>query len=266
VDNDSVTRFNARAGVLGVAICLALAGLAAAAVIQKEDLRITVLSQIQPFKLPRTGTAPIAVFVAGHIATPSGATPPQLQEMTVKVNRHGLLQSRGLPTCTLPKVQPASTERALSQCGDALVGSGRFWATIVVPDQRPYPTRGRLLIFNGRVAGKPVLFAHIYTQNPFATSFVITFAIKRIHKGPYGTELSASLPAALGTWGFVDRIKLTLRRKYDYRGRQLSYFNAGCPAPKGTSSASFPLALASFSFAEEKQLTLDVQKSCRVAE
>jgi hypothetical protein len=252
--------------VLGVAICLAVAGIAAAAVIQSKGLRITVLSQIQPFKLPRTGTAPIAVFIAGHIATPSGATPPQLQTMTVKVNRHGLLQSKGLPTCTLNRVQPASTGRALSQCGDALVGSGRFWATIVLPDQRPYPTRGRLLVFNGRVAGKPVLFAHIYTQNPFATSFVITFAIKHIHKDPYGTELSASLPQALGSWGFVDRIKLTLRRKYTVGGEQRSYFNAGCPAPSGTKATTFPLAVASFSFAEGKQLTLGVNKSCRVAE
>jgi hypothetical protein len=253
-----------------IALALTLAGGAAltatAAVIQQGNLRITVLSQIQPYKLPRATTAPIAVFIAGHIATPSGAVPPQLQKMTVKVNRHGLLQSVGLPTCTLPQVQPASTQRALSQCADALVGSGRFWATIVLPDQRPYPTRGRLLVFNGSKGGKPVLFAHIYTTIPFATSFVITFAIQRIHRGPYGTELSASLPQALGTWGFVDRIKLTLRRKYSYRGKQRSYFNAGCPAPAGTRATAFPLALASFSFAEAKEVSLSVTKSCGVSE
>ena len=62
--------------------------------------------------------------------------------MTVQVNSHGLLQSKGLPTCRPPQIQPASTERALAQCGDALVGSGKFWATVVFPDQRPYPTRG----------------------------------------------------------------------------------------------------------------------------
>jgi len=256
-----------RAGALAL-IALAAAGssLASGAVVQQDDLRITVQSQILPFKLPRTTTAPIAVFIAGHIASPSGATPPQLQKMSVKVNRHGLLQSKGLPTCSLPEVQPATTQRALSQCADALVGSGRFWATIVLPDQRPYPTRGRLLVFNGRVKGKAVLFAHIYTQIPFASSFVITFAIKHISQGPYGTELSASLPQALGSWGFVDRIKLTLKRKYTYRGKQRSYFNAGCPAPSGTMATSFPLALASFEFAQGKRLTLGVDKSCRVAE
>ena len=251
---------------IALALALLTAAAAAAAVIQDGNLRITVQSQIQPYKLPRTETAPIAVFISGHIATPSGEVPPQLQRMSVKVNRHGLLQSVGLPTCALPQIQPGSTQRALENCSDALVGSGRFWASIVLPDQRPYPTRGKLLIFNGKRAGKPVLFAHIYTTIPFATSFVITFAIRHIHKGPYGTELSASLPQALGTWGFVDRIKLTLRRKYSYQGKQRSYFNAGCPAPKGTRVTVFPLALASFEFAEAGEVSLSVSKSCGVAE
>jgi hypothetical protein len=247
-------------------LAIAGAGAATAAVIQQGNLRITVLAQLQPYKLPRTGSAPIAIFIAGHVATPSGATPPQLQKMTVKVNRHGLLQSAGLPICRLPQIQPGSSERALTNCSDALVGSGRFWASVVFPDQRPYPSRGKLLIFNGRRAGKPVLFAHIYTTQPFATSFVITFAIQRIADGPYGTELSASLPQALGSWGFVDRIKLTLRRKYTYKGKQRSYFNAGCPAPAGTKVTAFPLALASFEFAESREVSLGVSKSCMVKE
>ena len=256
-----------QAAALALSI-LALTGISAAsaATIQQENLRISVFAQIQPYKLPRATTAPIAVFVAGHIATPSGAVPPQLQKMTVKVNRHGLLQSQGLATCTLVEIKTASSARALSQCQDALVGSGRFWASIVLPDQRPYPTRGRLLIFNGKRAGKPVLFVHIYTTQPFATSFVITFAIKHIAKGPYGTALSASLPQALGSWGFVNRIKLTLRRRYSYRGRKLSYFNASCPAPRGTRATSFPLALASFGFAETTTIDLEVSKSCGIKE
>lgn len=237
-----------------------------AAVVQDGNLRVTVLSQIQPFKLPRQGTAPIAVFIAGHIATRDGEVPPQLQTMTVDVNRHGLLQSRGLPTCGYAQIKTSSTERALTNCGDALVGSGRFWASVVFPAQRPYPTRGRLLVFNGRRGGEPVLFAHIYTTIPFSTSFVITFYIHHVDKGPYGTELTASFPSALGSWGFVDRIKLTLRRKYAVAGRQLSYFNAGCPAPAGTRSASFPLARADFTFAGGQQIGLGVEKSCRVSE
>jgi hypothetical protein len=252
-------------GAAAIAAALFITALATGAVIQEANLRITVLSQILPYKLPRNATAPIAVFISGHVGSVDGTTPPQLQRMDVKVNRHGLLQSKGLPRCAPQQIEAVSSEQALANCGAALIGSGRFWATIVLPDQRPYPTRGRLLVFNGRSKGRPALFAHIYTTNPFATSFVIAFAIKKISKGPYGTELSASLPQALGSWGFVDRIKLTLRRKYQYRGTQRSYFNAACPAPKGTSRASFSLALASFYFKEQKPISLTVPKSCGVA-
>ncbi len=215
-----------RAGGLATLVALLCAGtLAHASVVQEGNLRITVLSQILPYKLPRHGVAPIAVFVSGHLSAPHGGIPSQLQEMTVQVNKHGLLQSRGLPTCPLPKLQPASTERAMASCGDALIGSGQFWAHIVLPDQGAYPTHGRLLIFNGRQAGKPVIFTHIFTANPFFSSFVI-----------------------------------------DYRGRQLSYFNAGCPAPEGSKRTVFPLALASFDFADGSELGAKVEKACAVKE
>ena len=188
------------------------------------------------------------------------------QRMKFEVNRHGLLQSKGLPVCQIPEVQPASTERALANCGDAVIGSGQFWANIVLPDQGAYRTQGRLLIFNGRKNGRPVLLAHIFTSHPFNSSFVIVFSIQHISKGPYGTELRASLPQALGSWGYLDRIKLTLRRKYTYRGKQLSYFNAGCPAAKGAKRAAFPLAYAEFFFAGRKPLGATVNKTCGVAE
>jgi hypothetical protein len=256
-------RTAAKAGAL-LAALLAVGGIASATVIQHGNLRVTLLAQVEPPKLPRKTPAPIAVFLSGHVASVDGTVPPQLQRMTIRVNRHGLLQSKGLPHCSLSQIQPGSTAHALEECSDALVGSGRFWASIVLPDQRPYPTRGRLLVFNGREDGKPVVFAHIYTAQPFNSSFVIAFGIEHIHQGAYGTELSASLPQALGEWGFVDRIKLTLRRKYRYLGKQRSYFNAACPAPPGVKFASFRLAVASFYFAGGERISAAVDKSCQV--
>lgn len=249
------------------AATLTAAAAASAATIQQGDLRITVLAQLKPYKLPRVGVAPIAVFVAGHLQSARGGIPPQLRRLTIRVNRHGLLQSRGLAVCEAHRIEPASDERAMENCGDALIGSGRFWANIVLPDQGAYRTQGRLLIFNGRdKADRPQVLAHIYTTHPFVSSFLIPFSLRHVAKGPYGTELRASLPEALGSWGYLDRIKLTLRRKYAYRGRQLSYFNAGCPAPRGARRGSFPLAYAQFRFAGREPLGATVQKTCGVAQ
>jgi hypothetical protein len=176
------------------------------------------------------------------------------------------LQSKGLPTCGVDQIQPASTERALEVCGPAVIGSGQFWAHIVLAGQAPYPSHGRLLIFNGKRKGKPALLAHIYTSNPFNASFVVAFSIRRISQGSYGTELSASFPEALGDWGYVDRIKLTLKRKYRFQGKELSYFNAGCPAPGNSKRTVFPLAYVTFSFAGRPDMGASVNKSCGVKE
>ena len=189
-----------RVAAAAATLLLALAGATTAATIQDGGLRITVLSQVQPYKLPRHGTAPIAVFVGGPLKNATGGIPPQLNRLDVKVNRHGLLQSEGLPACGIDQIQPASTERALEACGPAVIGSGQFWAHIVLAGQAPYPTHGRLLIFNGKKKGKPALLAHIYTSNPFNASFVVPFTIREIHQGPYGTD-SSLLPRRPGQLG-----------------------------------------------------------------
>jgi hypothetical protein len=257
----------AKAGaLLSGALLLIGAAIASGTVLQAGGLRITVLSQVQPYKLPRHKPAPIAIFVSGHLANAKGGIPPQLQRLTVRVNRHGLFQSKGLPVCRIPEIQPSADDLALERCGDAIIGSGQFWANIVLPDQGAYRTQGRLLIFNGREGNKPLLLAHIYSTHPFATSFVIPFVIRHIHKGPYGTEFSASFPQALGEWGYLDRIKLTLKRKYSYGGQELSYFNAACPAPGHAKRTSYPLAYAEFAFAGRAPLAATVSKTCAVKE
>ncbi|HWO83551.1 MAG TPA: hypothetical protein VNM38_07160 [Solirubrobacterales bacterium] len=259
------TRFR-RIAVAGLAATVVTAVSAGAVVIQTQGVRITALAQVMPYKLPREGTAPVAVFVAGHLENPDGGVPPQLQRMRIRVNRHGLLQSRGLPVCPVGRIVAISTQSALAACKSALIGSGQFWANIVFDGQPPYPTQGRLLIFNGRQDGKPAVLAQIFTKIPFNSSFVIAFRLRKIDKGPYGTELSASLPQALGSWGYLNRIKLTLRRQYTYKGKRLSYFNAGCPAPGGAKRTAFPLAHVSFSFAGKKEIGAAVTKSCGVKE
>jgi len=252
----------------GLAVALALVGLVAvpalAVVIQQGQLRVMISARLQPFKLPRTGTAPVDVFIAGHIASTDGPTPPQLRRMDILLNHHGRIDPGALPRCHLRQIATATNQQALERCGRALVGAGHFWASIVLPSQRSYHTTGRLLVFNGVQAGRPYLFAHIYTAIPFPSSFAVSFSIRHVHRGPYGTELSASLPEALGDWGYVNRIKMTVgRARNAERG---SYISAGCPAPKDTRIASFSLALVEFHFAGGKQMRASLNQPCAVRE
>jgi hypothetical protein len=186
--------------------------------------------------------------------------------MTIYVNRHGVLDTGAVPLCPVDRIRPATTDEALTRCGSSLVGSGHFWASVVLPDQPAYHTTGRLLAFNGLSHGRPAVLAQIYTTLPFPSSFVVPFAITRLAKGRYGTRLSAELPAALGEWGFVNRIKMTIGRAVQRRGAKRSFLNASCPAPRGTRTAVFPLALAEFAFAGGQSLHATVSKSCGVQE
>ncbi len=232
--------------------------------VQKGNLRVSMSGRISPTALPRTGAAPVSVFVGGQISTTNGAELPQLKGLRIEFNRGGRLEDRGLPVCPLQQIKIASSARALSACRSALVGSGSFEANIVLRGQEPYPTTGRLLVFNGRKGGKEVLFGHIYSSEPFATSFVITFKIAHRAKGTFGTVFTASLPEALGDWGYVTAIEMKLSRRYSAGGERRSFLSAGCPAPKGFPGAVFTLARTSFSFAGGKTLSSGLTRDCKV--
>ncbi len=257
---------SAPAVLILAALLLLLGGSALGEVVQRGDVRLTFLSQVAPYRLPRSAPAPITVFFAGHVASTRGGIPPQLKRMKIEVNRHGLLRSEGLPACRISQIVTASTRKALELCGSALIGSGRFWAHIVLADQSPYPTQGRILIFNARRGARKMVLAHIFTSSPFPSSFVIPFTVRAVSGGTYGTVLTAPLPQALGDWGYVDRIKLNLKRKYSYRGRSLSYFNASCPALGRTTRTAYSLARAYFYFEGRKPLPVAVNKACGVKE
>ena len=90
-----------RAAALAVFATL-LASTAAAVraeIVQQGNLRVTTSGKLSPSRLPRHGAAPIAVTVGGRIATADGTLPPQLRSMRIELNRHGRLETAGLPDC-----------------------------------------------------------------------------------------------------------------------------------------------------------------------
>jgi hypothetical protein len=231
---------------------------------QKGNLRVSVGGELRPRRLPRKGAAPIAVSVSGEISTTDQSLPPSLKTLRIDLNRYGRIDSEGLPVCPYERIQPGTSSHALSTCRSSLVGKGSFTADITLSGQEPYPTKGKLLVFNGLRGGKPVLYGHIYSPRPFATSFVIVFAVKKLGKGTYGSSLIAPLPAAMKVWGRLTGISMTLSRRYSYKGHQHSYLSSGCPAPKGFSKAAFPLARASFAFEGGQSLSSVLNGTCKV--
>src|SRR5262249_26263202 len=161
---------------------------------QRGSLRLGVKAGFRPRRLPRVGLGPIAVSIASTLSTTDGSVPPSIRNLRIEINRHARLDTVGLPECHIEQIQPASTARALQACRPALVGRGSFSVDVVLGGQRPYPTSGQLLLFNGQAScdSRPhrscrgQLLGQIYAAHPFANSFVVPFSISRLRHGRYG--------------------------------------------------------------------------------
>jgi len=243
---------------------LAVAAIARAEVVQKGTLRVAFVGKLAPTTLPRNGAAPIAVLVAGKVSTTDASPPPQLRGITIAINREGRLDYQGLPTCTTRDIQPASTQNALTVCAGAKVGEGSFSAEVKLPQQSPFPSKGKLIAFNGIEAGRHVILAHVYGTDPLPTSLTIPFAIAK-GNGAFGTVLTASLPSVTADVGFITGIQLRLKRTFSAHGKSHSYLSAGCPAPAGFPDVTFPLARVSFQFVGGKALKQTLERSCRAS-
>ncbi len=243
-------------------LVLAAGAIAEAETVRKGALQVAFKGSLSPQALPREGTAPISVAVGGRVSTTDGSSPPQLRRVEIAINRNGRLDHRGLPACELDRIQPSTNQGALGACRRSLVGEGSFSAEVKLPQQAPFPSQGRVLAFNGRVDGRPVIFAHVYGTEPVPTSYTLTMEIRRT-PGTFGTRLTISLPEVTSDVGFVTGIELNLERSFTYRGKRHSFLSAGCPAPKGFPGAVFPLARISFDFAGRKPLGSTLNRSCR---
>jgi hypothetical protein len=251
-----------RAFLLALLLAIGLATIARAEITQKGTLRVAFSAAMTPRSLPRHGGAPVSVSIGGRISTTDSSPPPQLRRVELQINRYGHIDPRGLPVCRLDQIQPATNRAALAACSDSLVGTGSFTASVLLPEQSPFPSLGRALAFNGHERGKQVIFAHVYGPRPIPTSYTLVFRISR-SKGTFGTILSTSLPRVTGEWGYVTGITLRLHRRFTVRGRGRSYLSAGCPTPPGVFTAAFPLTRASFSFAGGRKVTSTLTRSCR---
>ncbi len=250
-----------------LAICvLALlgGGVARGELAQNGNLLVSLNGRITPQALPRVALAPVTVQVEAGVRTSNGASPPPLRQITIAINRHGKLSNAGLPVCPAGLIQSTTSDQALARCGSALVGNGSLSANVVLPQISPFPARGRLLAFNGRMNGKPVIFAHVFGATPVPTTFVLVFTIDHPRSGTFGTTLSAKLPPIAGDWGYVTSLQLTIHRRYRFEGGPRSFLSANCPVPWGFPGAVFTFARGTYRFANGQTLGTALTRECRV--
>ena len=248
---------------LVLATGLALAIPASAEVSQQGNLITTFEGSLAPKTLPRDNPVPVAVRVAGDFKTTKGAKLPQLRTISVAINKAGHLYDKGLPICHVQTIEPATEAEAQKLCHRSIVGTGHVSVQVHIEHQASFAVKAKLLAFNGPTEhGRKLILAQVYAKDP-PGAFVLTF---RLHHRPglFGTVMSTQLPPSAQGWAYLSHFDMTLDRQYRYRGEGRSYVSAACAAPAGFPGAVFPLAKASYGFANGQKLRTTVVRSCKV--
>lgn len=256
----------AKALASGAVVAVLCAGAYAQAEVSRVgSLQVAFKGSIRPHALPRYKESSVRVSIGGRIGTVDGSEPPPLRTIRLAINKNGHIDYKGLPKCRYRDIQPTTDAEALAACRSSLVGEGHFSAKVLLPEQSPFPSKGKVLAFNGEVLDHPVIFAHIYGTEPVPTSFVLPFVVRHSN-GRYATTLVAYLPKVGVKWGFVTGVSLSLHRDFQLHGKTHSYLSAACSAPKGFPGATFSFAKAEFAFAGDTTVSVPLTRSCKVAE
>jgi hypothetical protein len=254
------------AAAIAAVLALTLGGAVAATaeVEQSGNLIVSFDGGISPHALPRSEPAPVGVTIDSGFKTTDGSDPPpQLQQISIGINRNGTIYDRGLPTCRVRKIQPATIAAARRICGGAIVGKGHIELRVELANQAPFTFKGPLLVFNAkRAGGQRRLLAQIYGTKP-PSAFVLTFKVLKA-KGAFGTVIKTTLPEAARDWAYVTRFDMRLRRLYTYRGKRHSFISAACEAPPGFPGAVYQFARGSFKFAEGQRVSDELVRNCKV--
>jgi hypothetical protein len=218
-----------RAIVVMPLLLLLIAAPAFAAIIKAEGIKVVANGAVRPYALPKTHDAPVTISGSVRISTESGAPPPVLESVKLELDRHGSLDTVGLPVCTAGQLQATSVSQARKACSGAIVGEGVALAVLHLPEQMPVHISSPLTFFNGPDRhGDHTLLVHAYTTLPVTATFVVPIVIEPIHRGQLGYRVQADVPKIAGGDGTLLGVRFSIGRRWTYKGDRHSYVNARC--------------------------------------
>jgi len=254
--------------VFGVAIAaLLVLALAASALAAREVTKIHLVAGnivvdgeggFTPTALPKNENAPITVFGSGKISTVDGELPPIIKTLQFEFDKHGSVDTTGLPKCSMAKLQATTVAAARKLCPGAIVGTGTGRAVVKFPEQGPIPANSPITLFNGpRIKGDPSVLAHAHLTVPAPTTFIVPVRIETIHNGRYGYRVEAEIPRIAGGYGIPLAGSVKIGRKWTYKGVKHSYINARCADGRLQ-------AIGTFSFKDGTRLKGTFLRPCQI--
>jgi hypothetical protein len=223
-------RLTAAALIATAALLLALLGPSAVAqTVRAGNLVVTVEGGFTPHKLPKKKRGAITLSARSTIQTSDGSHLPALEELDLKFDKHTGVNTEGLPTCTIHKIENTTTKAAKKACASSLIGSGQAGAEIEFREQPPFFAKAPMLIFNGPPRnGNPVFIFQVYAFVPAPTTFVTTAEIGKA-SGLYGTKVLIKVPSIVSGQGSLSFAELSIHKTWRYEGRKETLLYGSCP-------------------------------------
>jgi hypothetical protein len=247
---------------LAVAVTTAIAASVAIAgptVAGKDGNTQSIESLIAPKQLSKTAFTPGSLTVTTKTATTTAANgvPSPAVHAVIDFDKNAKLFTKGIPTCDPAKLQNTSTANAEFACGKAKIGSGTASALLPV-GEKVYPVAQTVTAFNGvPQGGKPVVILHTYGTTPVQTTLVLVGTVSNFNKEGYGPRLDLEIPLIAGGAGALTEFKVTIAKKYKFKGKQQSFISAKCPNSKKLK------ARAAFTYKDGESLTALATQSCK---
>lgn len=183
-----------------------------------------------PTTMSKRQLTPITIHGHGKLSTLDGTTPPILEHLIFWFDKHGAVETRGLPTCTMRKLKATTTAQARRLCPGAIVGTGFGTAVIEFPESRPIPASSPITLFNGAPKhGNPTVLAHAHLTVPAPTTFIVPVEIQKVQIGRYGYKTDVRIPKIANGAGTPLYGRITIGREWTYKGHKMSYLSAYCP-------------------------------------
>lgn len=218
-----------KVAVVGCALALVAAVSASALHLVAGNIVVDGDGGFAPTKLAKDHFTPIRVFFHGTIGTVDGTRPSPLKTLVLEVDRNSLVVTKGLPKCSLGKLEATTTPQARRLCPGAIVGTGFGTVLTELPEQGAIKTSSALTIFNGpEVHGNPTAIGHAHLEYPIPATYLAQAEIEKIDNGRYGYRIEVNFPKIINWYGSPISGRLEINRKWHYGGRLLSYANARC--------------------------------------
>jgi hypothetical protein len=194
-----------------------------------QGFTVSVTASIFPRELPARGNVPVKMVSITRIKTNDRSAPPALSKIEFNFDKHGTVDAKGLPVCTMARLEGATPQVARKRCGGAIVGEGVGKASVTFPGQAPTQISSPLTLFNAPPKdGMPSLIAHAYEQVPTAQAVLVPISIERIRHGRYGFRIEIPMPEIAGGYGAATLAKATVGRTWKRGGETVGYVNAHC--------------------------------------